>query len=168
MRATLLSPTAFASSNCALRYSHLINESPWVAVLAFARYGADVMLAGTAIEARRSGVKGIHSAASSLRQTYQRPQVGLWGVSCHGQDDVAAAVELDADFAVLSPVLPSARHPDVPPLGWETFRQIAIEAPIPVYAQGGLAPRHVAEARAAGAVGVALSLDTVPGGGDER
>ena len=57
-------------------------------------------------------------------------------VLVNGTPELARAAEL-ADFALLSPVLPSASHPGEPGLSWETFALWAAASPIPVYALGG-------------------------------
>jgi 8-oxo-dGTP diphosphatase len=62
---------------------------------------------------------------------------------------------LQADFACLSPVMPTASHPQAEPLGWTTFRELAEAASLPVYALGGLSPRDETQAQAAGGQGVA-------------
>lgn len=120
-----------------------------------AQHGARVLLAGTALEAKQAGVAGVHSTAQGLSRAVARPAVPLWGVSCHDARDLQQAVALGADFAVLAPVLPAASHPGMPALGWDGLRRLAADAPLPVYAQGGLGREHIDEARRAGAVGVA-------------
>lgn len=118
-------------------------------------YGARVLLAGSALEARRAGLSGIHATAAELRRTTSRPPVKLWVVSCHDLADLRLAEELGADAAVVSPVLPSASHPDTQAIGWEGLRSLAATARLPVYAQGGVSSAAVPEARRAGAVGIA-------------
>jgi thiamine monophosphate synthase len=59
------------------------------------------------------------------------------------------------DFAVLSPVLPTASHPGAPGLGWARFAELACDRPFPVYALGGMRPEMLAEARSHGAHGIA-------------
>jgi thiamine-phosphate diphosphorylase len=81
----------------------------------------------------------------------QRPAIGA---SCHD----AAGIERrrGADFMVLGPVL---RVPGKNvPLGWERFAALARDAPMPVFALGGIASAEdVRCARDAGARGIALS-----------
>lgn len=122
-------------------------------------FGAKLFVVGTAIEASRAGADGVHSTAAQLRRLGQRPQVPLWSTSCHDESDVALAVQLGADFIVVSPVLASRSHPDVAPIGWQRLGAIAAQAPIPVYAQGGMTPTSLSDARRAGAIGIAVSLD---------
>ena len=118
------------------------------------------MLAGTALMACRAGAVGVHSRAAELRRLSARPQVRLWSASCHHAADLAQAVALGADFAVLSPVLspvlPTASHPEQTALGWDALQRLAAAAPIGLYAQGGMHPALLPQALHAGAVGVAL------------
>jgi len=79
----------------------------------------------------------------------------LVAVSCHTQDELHKAASLGALFAVLSPVCKSKTHPDVEPLGWAGFSQQLIDAPLPVYALGGLGVESLATALSSGAQGVA-------------
>jgi 8-oxo-dGTP diphosphatase len=57
---------------------------------------------------------------------------------------------------VLGPVLPTPSHPGAATLGWAGFAGIAAEAPLPIYALGGLAQGDLDIAIAHGAHGVAL------------
>jgi 8-oxo-dGTP diphosphatase len=121
------------------------------------QFGASVLLAATALEARRAGVLGTHATAADLRRAGTRPDVRLWIASCHGAEDLERAIATGADAAVLSPVLASAAHPERAPLGWEGLKRLAHGAPIPIYAQGGMHASMLDTARAAGALGVAFA-----------
>jgi len=120
---------------------------------------ARVLIAASALEAHRAGADGVHSTATELRRLASRPPTGLWAASCRDGADLARAVSLGADFAVLSPVRASASHPEERPLGFDGLRRLVAEVPIPVYAQGGLRLEDLDLARRAGACGIALSLD---------
>jgi 8-oxo-dGTP diphosphatase len=119
-----------------------------------APYGARVLLAGSALEAARAGLRGTHATAAELRRTTSRPTVKFWIASCHDQADLARAEALGADAVVLSPILPSSAHPDRPPLGWDGLARLAASARLPVYAQGGVSRASLPDARRAGAVGI--------------
>ncbi|NCA91611.1 MAG: thiamine monophosphate synthase, partial [Gammaproteobacteria bacterium] len=67
----------------------------------------------------------------------------------------ARAAALGLDYALLSPVMPTASHPGAPHLGWEDFAALAEAAALPVYALGGLGPGEVEHAIQHGAQGVA-------------
>jgi 8-oxo-dGTP diphosphatase len=122
-----------------------------------APWSARVLLVAPALEARRAGVCGVHSAAADLQRLGARPPVALWAASCHDAADLERAVRLGADVAVLSPVHAGARHADRAALGWDGVQRLAAAAPIPVYAQGGLTAGDAARARQAGAIGVATT-----------
>ncbi len=119
-------------------------------------YAARVLVNGSAELARAAGADGVHLDAAALAQLSQRPDVDWVGASCHSETELARAAELGADFALLSPVLPTLTHPGAATLGWETFSAWAAGSPIPIYALGGLTAADVALARNHGAHGVAL------------
>ncbi len=118
-------------------------------------HGARVLLEGSALASRRAGVDGVHATQAELHRLDARPPVPLWSASCHDGADLARAVALGADMAVLSPVLACSQQPKRPLLGWEGFARLARASPIPVYAQGGLSPASLDHARAAGGAGIA-------------
>lgn len=124
------------------------------------RHGARVLLnsaddAGDDL-ARRLGADGIHLPAARLGALTARPDFPLVGASCHSPGELAAAGQLELDFAVLGAVRPTPSHPGQPGLGWERFAEWVFDAALPVYALGGMAPELLAEARRHGAQGVAL------------
>jgi len=127
------------------------------------RFGARVLLNGTADDARRLGCDGVHWTSSMLAQASQRPAGMMAAASCHTRDDVARAGALDLDFAVLGPVAATPTHPDADPIGWEGFVARVEGTRVPVYALGGLAPGDLAEAVVHGAQGVALRRAAWPG-----
>jgi 8-oxo-dGTP diphosphatase len=118
---------------------------------------ARVLLVGSVLEARRAGLTGVHSSAEELQRLRGRPPVKLWLCSCHDEGDLARAIELGADAAVVSPVLRSAAHPDRAVLGWAGLARLSARATLPLYAQGGLEAAHLAAARGAGAIGIATT-----------
>lgn len=131
--------------------------------------GLRLLLSGTALEARQAGACGLHSSARTLAGLIERPPTRLWAVSAHTASDLERASALGADFALLSPVLPTAAHPGDQALGWDGLQALAAASPLPVYAQGGLGPGDIDSARAAGARGVAVDisrLSTSGGNGD--
>src|SRR5262249_14221660 len=75
---------------------------------------------------------------------------------CHTRAEIERAAELDLDFVVLGPVLPTPTHRGMPTLGWDGFAALAREAPLPIFALGGLAHEDLDTAIAHGAHGVAL------------
>jgi 8-oxo-dGTP diphosphatase len=100
---------------------------------------------------------GLHLTGERLSQLKDRPlDVGLWvGASCHTAWDLNQAAQFGLDYALLSPVKPTASHPGAAPLGWEGFAALTRTAVIPVFALGGLVPGDLPEAVRRGAQGVA-------------
>lgn len=105
----------------------------------------------------KNGVAGLHIPGRSLDTLTARPvPTSLWfGASCHDARELEAALALDADYAFLGPVKPTASHPGAPAMGWEAFAALVVELPLPVYAIGGLRPTDLETAWAAGAQGIA-------------
>ena len=120
------------------------------------RYGARVLVNGDAGLATEAGADGVHFTAQNLMGLQARPRGLLAGASCHDAAELARAMELDFDLAVLGPVKATPSHPGAPALGWDRFAQIARGATLPVYAIGGLAPIDVEDAWRAGAHGIAM------------
>ncbi len=75
--------------------------------------------------------------------------------SCHDAEELAMAAELGVDFVTLSPVNPTASHPDAQPLGWERARALIDLVNMPAYLLGGMSIDELPEAFAAGAQGIA-------------
>jgi 8-oxo-dGTP diphosphatase len=119
-------------------------------------YHARVLVNGSVELALAAGADGVHLDAAALAQGTTRPEVDWVGASCHDQAELARAAELGADFALLSPVLPTLTHPGAATLGWETFSSWAAASPIPVYGLGGLTAADCGLAIRHGAHGVAL------------
>jgi 8-oxo-dGTP diphosphatase len=118
--------------------------------------GALVLINGSLELARAAGADGVHLDASAAAKLTARPDCAWVGVSCHDAAELAHAAAIEADFALLSPVLPTLSHPGAATLGWEAFATLAAASPIPVYGLGGLGRDDVALAQSHGAHGVAL------------
>jgi 8-oxo-dGTP diphosphatase len=117
----------------------------------------DRLLVNGDIELARELGIGVHLRAAQLRELHARPLPrGQWvGASCHDARELQLAAQLDADFAVLGPVNPTASHPHAVPLGWRGFETLTFDACLPVYALGGVSQDDLERARAAGAQGIA-------------
>ncbi|AWB35140.1 Nudix family hydrolase [Orrella marina] len=101
---------------------------------------------------------GVHLRADDAIALATRPTLpdGSWvGVSTHNLVQLAKARELNAEFAVLGPVLETASHPDGTPLGWEQFERLRENAGLPVLAIGGQSSKTLETARLRGAHGIA-------------
>jgi 8-oxo-dGTP diphosphatase len=119
---------------------------------------AQVLLNGEAPIALDWGCAGVHLTAAALAKTVARPVSAdmLCAASCHTRAEIERAAAIGLDFAVLGPVLPTPTHPGATVLGWDGFAAIAAEAPLPIYALGGLTRGDLDIAIAHGAHGVAL------------
>ena len=121
-------------------------------------FGARCLLNADPQFAVDAGADGVHLNGRRLAQLRSRPLAGdlLVAASCHGDQELARAMRLGADFVVLSPVLRSASHPKRTPLGWDQFNRLSAHCSLPVYALGGMTADCLARARMQGAQGVAM------------
>lgn len=119
-------------------------------------HGAIVLVNNDESLALDVGADGVHLTSARLMALDRPPGIGLWAASCHGASELAQAARLGADFAVLSPVLPTASHPGEPGMGWNVFEAQVRDCPLPVYALGGMREELLDVARQHGAHGIAL------------
>lgn len=121
------------------------------------RYSARLMLNAPASWVEACGADGVHLSARRLLACERRPlPANLWlAASCHDRQQLRHAARIGVDFAVLSPVLATASHPEAVPLGWARFQALVKEVAFPVYALGGMAPGMRDRAWSRGAQGVA-------------
>ncbi|HEY4136944.1 MAG TPA: Nudix family hydrolase [Casimicrobiaceae bacterium] len=120
------------------------------------RHGARVLLNGSVEDAREGGYAGVHWTSAALSAATSRPRDLLIGASCHSRDDLAKAISLDVDFAVVGPVKPTPTHAAMRPLEWDGFATCVDRTRVPVYAIGGLTMNDLPSAIAHGAQGIAL------------
>ncbi|VCU70053.1 CTP pyrophosphohydrolase [Pigmentiphaga humi] len=118
--------------------------------------GAKVLLNSVHPQTWRADADGLHLRAADLGGARPAlPRGALLGASAHTARELEQARSLDADFAVLGPVLPTASHPGQPGLGWSAFAALADQAGLPVLALGGQSERTRAQAITHGAHGIA-------------
>lgn len=100
---------------------------------------------------------GLHMPWSVAARYSSRPvsRARRLGVSCHSEEALWHAEQLDADYAFLSPVCATPTHPERTAIGWERFRDMAESASLPVYGLGGLGPGDLETVRSRGGCGVA-------------
>jgi 8-oxo-dGTP diphosphatase len=145
--------------NCALiqlsanDYAHLAQASFDLCE----RKGASLLLNRDPTEVASVPRHGLHLNSRVLMGLSERPGRSneLVGASCHDQAQLARAAELGLDYALLSPIKPTASHPETSPLGWSTFAAWVDPAPLPVYALGGLTIDDLDDAFRHGAQGIA-------------
>ncbi|MDB5867117.1 MAG: thiamine monophosphate synthase [Betaproteobacteria bacterium] len=118
-------------------------------------HGASLLMNGDDALAALLGADGVHLTSAGLMALRSRPGFRIVGASCHFERELARAAELGLDFAVLGPVAETASHPGSLTLGWERFRKLVANYPLPVYAIGGLQTGDLEQAWAAGAHGIA-------------
>jgi len=121
------------------------------------RHGAQLLLNADPELAVELGA-GLHLPAWRLRTLSEPPPRApgrLLGASCHSADELADAVDIGADFAVLGPVAETLTHPGQPGMGFAAFQQLVADLPLPVYAIGGMSSDLLAQAIDHGAQGVA-------------
>jgi thiamine monophosphate synthase len=77
---------------------------------------------------------------------------------CHDLAELFAAGEDGAEYATLSPIYPTRSKPGYgPPIGLAGLARMALAAPLPVYALGGIdSPARVRDCLDEGAAGVAV------------
>lgn len=122
-----------------------------------ARHGAWLLLNADPALAERLPCQGLHLTSARLRGLASRPGADgqLIGASCHDAEELSLAAALGLDYALLSPVRPTASHPGGSVLGWSRFAALVDRVNLPVYALGGLGEADLPAAWKAGAQGIA-------------
>jgi thiamine-phosphate pyrophosphorylase len=125
------------------------------------------ILVNTRIDvALAAGASGAHLPSGSpsplvwrvpLSGRKMTPPGFLLGVSCHSPEEVRAAEEEGADYAIFGPVFPPlSKATQLPPAGLAGLaRAVAVAVKIPVLALGGITRANTAACIEAGAAGVA-------------
>jgi 8-oxo-dGTP diphosphatase len=122
-------------------------------------HDARVMINADESLAQRVGADGVHLTSRQLLHARERPGTEWWAASCHNVAELEKAAELEADFVVLSPVLPTLSHPEEQGLGWDKFASLVNNYPVPVYALGGMKREMLETAMHQGAHGISLLRD---------
>ncbi len=107
--------------------------------------------------ASESDADAVQLSGASLTPALVRPWLDARcsiGLSTHAED--ATERWAGADWIVHGPVQRTSKPHAREPVGWSGLSAAVERSPAPVWALGGLAPEHVAQARACGAAGVAV------------
>ncbi len=107
------------------------------------------------INLKEISFSGFHVDSKSLMKFSKRPKGELFSASCHTEKELEQALQLKADFVVLSPVQKTSSHPDMKPIGWDKFSALTEKISVPVYALGGVSEADLYVAQEHGAQGVA-------------
>jgi len=97
---------------------------------------------------------GVHVGQDDEAVASVRERVGqelLIGLSTHSREQLAAALQTDADYVCVGPVYATPTKPDYPAVGLELVRHAADVADRPWFAIGGINGKNVTEVAAAGA-----------------
>lgn len=119
-----------------------------------------ILLLGTSVDIfTQANADGLHLNSQVLFEYDNRPVANhhLLSVSCHNLDEMKQAEKLGADILLLSPVKATSSHPELAGIGWQQFSQMIKQVKCPVYALGGMQASDLADAKQAGAQGVAVS-----------
>jgi thiamine-phosphate pyrophosphorylase len=137
-----------------------------------ARFGARLLINDRIDVALTCDADGVHLPADSFCVEDARRLLGehrLIGVSTHSAEEVRAASDAGADFAVLGPVFATpSKEAFGEPLGLDALAGATSAAAIPVLAIGGIEASRVAAVRAEGAAGVAVIRAILAAGDPER
>lgn len=120
-------------------------------------YDCRVLLSGDPKLVQALGADGLHLDSKGLKAAESRPLADdyLLAVSGHDLGAMQKGEAIGADFGVLSPVNYTKAHPDIEPLGWEGFGEIAAALKIPLFALGGVSADDLQAALDAGGQGIA-------------
>ena len=107
------------------------------------------------------GAEGVHVPGRDLsRIILARAIVGpgkLVGYSAHTPREAGEARSVGADYILYSPVFrPLSKTSSLRPVGLEGLEEACRASTIPVFALGGIEPRHAGELRRRGAAGAAM------------
>lgn len=120
-------------------------------------YEATIVLNADQDTYQQTQASGLHLTSKQLMACQSRPisTEQVLSVACHNEEQLRQAEAIQADFAVLCPVLKTPSSPQGIPMGWQRFKVLAESTSVPVFALGGLGPTDLAMATEHGAVGVA-------------
>lgn len=122
------------------------------------RRGLVLLIAGDPRLAARVGADGVHfpeARVGEARGWRRRRPRWLMTAAAHNGPALLRAARAGAHAALLSPVFPTASHPQARALGPVRFARLVGAARLPVIALGGITARTAVRLKSAGAVGLA-------------
>ena len=100
---------------------------------------------------------GIHvSVPAAMRHHMMIRKFPVVGVSTHSLEQVEAARECQADYVFFGHVFDTDCKPGLKSRGIKALKEICENAPMPVYAIGGISPANAVSCLSAGAKGVCV------------
>ena len=108
-------------------------------------------------EQQQQAISTLHLKQSQLAhfQSDERIEGKRYIAACHDLASAQQAERIGCEAIFLSPVLTTATHAHVEPLGWCVFEKIATQLEIPAYALGGMQRHDLSLAQAHHAYGIA-------------
>ncbi|MDX9710680.1 MAG: thiamine phosphate synthase [Trichloromonas sp.] len=117
-------------------------------------FGAKLLINDRIDVALAAEADGVHLGGHSLPVAEARALLGptkLIGLSTHHQEDISRAARDGADFVTFGPVyFTPSKAPYGAPVGLDALRQACADAPLPVFALGGVNAGRIPELTSAG------------------
>ena len=115
-----------------------------------------IILNGDVEQSVKLDFDGVHLNRHRAKHFKLREELpDFWvGVSCHDERELSHAQKI-ADFTFLSPIGETQSHPDIVPIGWESFDNLTRKMKLPCYALGGLNETDIEKAWQYGGQGIA-------------
>lgn len=127
---------------------------------AIAGRGARLLVNDDVEAARMSKADGVHVGQGDMTPDKARAALGdaaLVGLSVETAEQASVVDPTLVDYVGAGPVFATATKADhATPLGWSGLATVLQAAPVPGVAIGGITAEHAAQARAAGAAGIAV------------
>lgn len=117
-------------------------------------FGAKLLINDRIDVALATEADGVHLGGHSLPVAEARTLLGpnrLIGVSTHHQEEISRAARAGADFVTFGPVwFTPSKAPYGAPVGPDALREACADAPLPVFALGGVTAARIPELLAVG------------------
>lgn len=121
-------------------------------------HSTHLLINGRADVALAAGARGVHVPSQGVPLKALRDRFGdrlLLGISTHTVDEVEAARDAGADYAVFGPVYPTPSKPDLDEIPGPEGLARAARTGLPVLALGGVCLERLDEIAETGAAGIA-------------